>query len=286
MNTENLRTFVNLSETLNFSRTAETLLVAQSTVTKRIRELESEMGRRLLDRSKRHVALTDAGMTLLPYAQRILDLETASLKEVGSTGLFTQTLRVGATNSAYECYLPPLVAHYRAIPHHAVQLKIGHSLEMLQQMQDNVLDIVFSSVAFRKKGYLCQKYASEELVLVADGKDRTAEEGIHKEQLVEMDYLMCDFALNETGRYIRGLFPKRHQFSLEVDNSTKLISYLENGQGCSFLPQSMVQEQLAAKTLRVIPLLDFDSPIIETYCVGRESKESLWRPLIERQRTP
>ena len=58
MDTETLRTFVALSSYRNYTKTADALFVAQSTVTNRILELEKEVGRPLLARTKRSVTLT------------------------------------------------------------------------------------------------------------------------------------------------------------------------------------------------------------------------------------
>ena len=63
MNTENLRTFLLLVKLKNFTRVAEQLFVAQSTVTNRIAELEREADVRLLRRDTRNVALTEEGKT-------------------------------------------------------------------------------------------------------------------------------------------------------------------------------------------------------------------------------
>lgn len=57
MNTENLRTFIALSKYKNFTKTAESLFVAQSTVTNRIAELEKEVGKSSLKEREKMSAL-------------------------------------------------------------------------------------------------------------------------------------------------------------------------------------------------------------------------------------
>ena len=52
MDTQQLQTFVTLAEYRNFTKTADALFVAQSTVTNRIAELEREVGKQLFDRNK------------------------------------------------------------------------------------------------------------------------------------------------------------------------------------------------------------------------------------------
>ena len=57
MDTQSLQTFLTLAEHRNFTKAADALFVAQSTVTNRIAELEREVGKPLFDRNKRKVTL-------------------------------------------------------------------------------------------------------------------------------------------------------------------------------------------------------------------------------------
>ena len=84
---------------------------------------------------------------------------------------------------------------------------------------------------------------------------------------------MCDFTLSETGVFIRSLFPKNHIFRLDVDNSSKLIPYLENGLGYSFLPYKLVKEYLEKGRLEEVQLTDFTAPNVTTYLIYRQDYE-------------
>ena len=85
---------------------------------------------------------------------------------------------------------------------------------------------------------------------------------------------MCDFTLSETGVFIRNLFPKNHVFRLDVDNSSKLLPYLENGLGYSFLPYKMVKEKIDAGILEEVKLKDFAAPNVTTYLIYRQSYDA------------
>ena len=82
MNTEELKTFIFLAKVKNFTLAAEKLLIAQSTVTNRISELEKEVGKRLFSRGSKTVTLTEAGEIFLRYAERILELQDTSIEEI------------------------------------------------------------------------------------------------------------------------------------------------------------------------------------------------------------
>jgi len=73
-----LEYFVTISELENFTRTAEVLHVSQPSVTKAIKSLEGELKLTLIDRSQKHVQLTEEGRTFLIHAQRIMrDVQAA-----------------------------------------------------------------------------------------------------------------------------------------------------------------------------------------------------------------
>ncbi len=72
MELRQLRYFVAVADTLNFSRAAESLYVSQSALSKQISELEQELGVTLFERDRRNVALTQAGRVLQTEAKGIL----------------------------------------------------------------------------------------------------------------------------------------------------------------------------------------------------------------------
>ena len=82
MNTEQLETFLALAETKNFSRCAQRLIISQSAVSKRIFELEKELGQTLFHRSG-GVALTGEGRAFRPYAEQMLNLREQAAERLG-----------------------------------------------------------------------------------------------------------------------------------------------------------------------------------------------------------
>src|SRR6184192_556449 len=72
MELQQLRYFISVAESRKFTTAARHLHVAQPSVSKQVRKLETELGAILLERGRAGVALTDAGAIFLPWARRVL----------------------------------------------------------------------------------------------------------------------------------------------------------------------------------------------------------------------
>lgn len=105
-----LRSFVVLAEDLHFGRAAARLGIAQPHLSRRIRELEDDVGAVLFERSQRRVALSPAGLTLLPRARRILDdLRRAGDEARAAADGKSGRLRIGFIHSSTYGTLPELL---------------------------------------------------------------------------------------------------------------------------------------------------------------------------------
>lgn len=272
MNTEELKTFIFLSKVKNFTLAAEQLFIAQSTVTNRISELEKEVGKKLFTRDSKTVKLTEAGEIFLRYAERILELQATSIDEMNALSSHSRKFSIGAINACYEVYVKPLVDEcLKNNSVTSIKVMLGHSLDLIQHLQDNMLDMVFSAIPLKRIGFNCDVYDVDRVVLVCKKGMNEYPDGVSKAQLAKLPYLMCDFTLSEAGVFIRSLFPKNHIFRLDVDNSSKLLHYLENGLGYSFLPYKLAKEKLENGALEEVTLKDFTAPNVTTYLIYRQN---------------
>lgn len=115
MEIRHLRYFVAVAEELNFTRAASRLRMAQPPLSIQIKRLEEELKVQLFDRSRRAIRLTEAGRSLLPEAQRLLDQleETAAMvQRVGSGSI--GRLTIGFVPPAPDRALPQLLRAFGA----------------------------------------------------------------------------------------------------------------------------------------------------------------------------
>ena len=126
----NLLAFAIVARELNFARAAAELGVTPTAMSKTIKQLEAQLGARLLNRTTRSVALTDAGAQLLSTLAPALDQIRGSLEQVrASIARPSGTLRINTSYVAYACliepHLPAFVARY---PEVTVEMSVDHGL--------------------------------------------------------------------------------------------------------------------------------------------------------------
>src|ERR1700681_172711 len=144
MEFELLRSFVAVAECGGFHRAADQLNLTQSTVSQQIKRLELETKRPLFRRTTRTVALTDDGEMLLGDARRLLQLEEAARRRPTSPPL-SGTVRLGAGLEGAGGSLPPALGRFaRSHPNVKLEVQIGLSSPLIEQLDAGRLDVVFA----------------------------------------------------------------------------------------------------------------------------------------------
>lgn len=114
MELRQLRYFVAVAEERSFGRAARRLRLSQPPLSMQIKGLEEELGVKLLERSTRRVALTDAGRAFLEKAREILDgVEEARAEAGGADAGLRGRLEVGFISSATLSLLPQAIRLFR-----------------------------------------------------------------------------------------------------------------------------------------------------------------------------
>jgi DNA-binding transcriptional LysR family regulator len=169
MDIRHLETLLAVSRLRSFSRAADELGYAQSTVTGQVKGLEAELGAQLLDRSGGLVKVTSAGQKLIPLAQRILDLVSEVEIVVREGDEPAGSVVVGSIESLITYQLSPLVElfHYR-FPDIRLLMRPSLCPDTKQSLRNGEFDIGFLMAAeTAHPGLTSITLCAEELVLVA-----------------------------------------------------------------------------------------------------------------------
>ncbi|MEC3957256.1 LysR substrate-binding domain-containing protein [Nocardia sp. CDC153] len=143
MQLQQLSYFLAVARTQHFTRAADALGVAQPSLSKQIRVLETELGAPLFSRARGNITLTPAGEALLPLANRILaDVDTARLEVQELVGLRHGRVRLGATPSLCSGLLGAALRHYHdAYPGIRLLVEEGGSRDLIRQLTRGELDL-------------------------------------------------------------------------------------------------------------------------------------------------
>lgn len=208
MELRQLKTFCTVAQHLSFTRAADALGYAQSSVTAQVRALETELGVRLFDRLGRTVSLTDAGSRLLDYAVRLLDLADEAHVAVSETGEPSGQLVVSAPETLSTYRLPPLLKQYRAqFPAVQLIMRSFSVAETLTHLKDGQLDaaVLLTDPLPQLPGISVAPFLSERLLLLASPQHPLA----HERQVEAEDLRSETFLLTEAGCTYRAAFEKR-----------------------------------------------------------------------------
>jgi DNA-binding transcriptional LysR family regulator len=172
VNTDNLRAFVAVARAGRFTRAAKTLGVSQPSLSRRVQQLETDLGAKLVIRTPGGVVLTSAGERFLRHAELALAAITAGMTELDDlSGKPRGTVALGSTPTVGAYVLPDVMARYRE-RHPDVTVRLGEGLpaELEEQVASGALDLAVLNLPVRRVELSAQKLWQEDYVLaVAQG---------------------------------------------------------------------------------------------------------------------
>ena len=141
MEIRNLKTFLKVASTRNFTHAAKDLGYSQSNVSAQIAQLEDEIGAPLFNRIGRQISLTQFGEQLLPYAQEICSAASKIDNLSRSEDSLRGTVRVGLTDSISELYLEDaFLAFHHRFPQVQLEIMLDTTEKLLDRLRKGDLD--------------------------------------------------------------------------------------------------------------------------------------------------
>ncbi|MCC3769713.1 LysR family transcriptional regulator [Streptomyces sp. UNOC14_S4] len=170
MQFQQLRYFTVLAEIRHFTRAADTLHVAQPSLSQQIRALERELGVELFHRARGNITLTDAGEVLLPLARQILaDMDTARREVQEVAQLRRGRVRLGAPPSLCASLVPDVLHAYHArYPGIELVVDEGGSQDLVRTLAAGGLDLalIITPLAVGAPALATTEVLREDLVVV------------------------------------------------------------------------------------------------------------------------
>lgn len=167
MELHQLRYFVAVAETENFTRAAERSHVSQPSLSQQILKLESEIGHKLFHRLGRKAVLTEAGVAFLERARRILfEVENAA-KELGDHPNLGRRLNVGAVQTVMPYLLTPFIAGLRTShPNLLIDAQEDFRANLIRGVVEGELDLAIVPLPVKDHRISVELLLTEPLLLV------------------------------------------------------------------------------------------------------------------------
>jgi LysR family transcriptional activator of glutamate synthase operon len=245
MDLRQLRYLVALAEELNFTRAAANEHIAQPALSQQIRRLEDELGLALVERTTRHVSLTEAGQLLVVRARRILaELDAADAELAAVRGVDIGHVTIGAMHTMGPVDLSvALATFHERHPHVGLTVREAASEEMAEMLRIDEVDLAFLSVTERVESHglgLHQLLSEELVVLLPPDHELSGREQVRMAELAEAPFISF-----RAGARLRELlfaagrdagFEPRVE--LESNDSQQVRRLVSRGQGVAILPRS------------------------------------------------
>lgn len=145
MELRQLKYFVRLAETLNFSTAAKGLFITQSTLSHQILQLENELQQPLFLRNSHEVTLTEAGQILLPHAKETLrSADNCLLRLEELKNLTSGELNIGVTFSFASIMAETVTQFLRKYPRVKMNVTQSTMAELITQLENHEFDFVLA----------------------------------------------------------------------------------------------------------------------------------------------
>lgn len=261
MHVETLKVFCDLAETGSFSLAASKNFVTQSAVSQQIRSLEERYGRELVERSKGHVRLTQAGRVLYEVGKEIIqkyreiedNLHSLSRSVAG-------TVRIATVYSVglYELS-SPLKRYLQAFPEVNIHLEYTRANRIYDEVSRGDIDLGIVAYPSKRPQILVTPLREDRLVLICAPQHPFAlfpEVSIKRLDGEKFIGFERDIATRRALDRILRKNGVKVQFAMEMDNIETIKRGVEIDAGVSIVPEPAITQEVKNKTLVAVQLAD------------------------------
>lgn len=261
MEFKQLEAFAAVVEWNSFSEAAKRIYLTQPTISSHIRSLETELNTTLLNRTTKHIEVTEEGQYLYEEAQRLLKLRNRIYEKFSQSTI--STIRLGASTIPALYLLPQVLPVFkRRYPVFQFELWQSDSMGVIEQLQEHNLDLGFVGTKTNHPDYTFVPFARDELIIAAPANDyyrKLKEANTSLERLMEEPIILRE---NGSGtRKEASLFLEKMHISVsklnvvaQMNDQEMIKSFIKKGLGISIMSGYSVAEEEKNGSLLVFHL--------------------------------
>jgi DNA-binding transcriptional LysR family regulator len=258
-----LEIFKRVVELRSYSRAAESVCLAQASVSERMATLERMVGTKLLDRIGREIVPTRAGALLYKRAVKHLELKSQTCLELEEfLGIRKGDIEIGGSTIPAEYILPGIIKRFReSNPDIIVRLRIGDSEDISRLVSEGILELGIVGSKGRTKSLVYREAWKDELVLAVHPSHRwTRQKTVSLEELRREPFIQREGG-SGTRQMLERCFRGEHSMELgdfniisQLGSSTAVKEGIRNDLGVSILSRRAIAEEAKTGMLKIIPL--------------------------------
>ncbi|HBS42369.1 MAG TPA: LysR family transcriptional regulator [Oceanospirillales bacterium] len=246
MDTDLLKTFMEVSRTRHFGRAAENLYLTQSAVSFRVRQLEDILGVELFSRQRNNIQLTPAGEKLMPLAESSVLLEQRIRSEVARADGQTHSLAIGATPNLWDAFLQYELTDLADGESLSLSATAHTGTTLIRQIGERSLDLAFLFDAPKVDDFVTREIHALQLYMVTSGSAQSAEEALDK------GYVLVDWGTAFSMQHAQELRTSEPPV-LKTNTGRIALDWLLNTGGSAYLPLPMIRPYEASGRLQRVP---------------------------------
>lgn len=263
MDFKQLEAFAAVVEHMSFSEAAKSLFLTQPTVSAHVRELESELGKNLFERTTKRITLTADGEKLYGYTTRMLSLRKKALWDLSEQK--RAIIHIGASTLPVSYFLPKALAKFRE--HHpeiSFDICKSDSIGVIEQLLDGTLDMGLTGTKTFEKQCIFEPFYEDELVIatpVSEHFRKLKAEGAVSEILFREPLIMRESGSGtrrETERLLSlmGIPLESLHVAVCMNDPEAIPNSIIAGVGISILSRKVVEEKERDGKLLVFPFMN------------------------------
>ncbi|QSX38690.1 HTH-type transcriptional regulator HdfR [Shewanella sedimentimangrovi] len=246
MDTDLLKTFLEVSRTRHFGKAAENLYLTRSAVSFRVKQLETLLGVELFERQRNNIQPTPAGERMLGHAEAVLTAWERAKQDVSLSLLQSTQLTIGAGPNIWDAYLQGhLQSLHQGLPGVALRTEVLPQNVMTRQLMERTLDIAISFDPPKLDDFEQVRVGVVQLQLVSSDGPLTLDE-CRQHRYIKVDW---GTAFNILHAQEYGMLPLP---VLHTSSSRIALDFVLNNGGSAFLPDHMVRPLLARGRLHLV----------------------------------
>jgi DNA-binding transcriptional LysR family regulator len=267
MDTETLRSFLEIASGESFTAAANKLNLAQSTISARIRILEEQLGRRLFKRDRDGLKLTAAGRQLLPLAAVITRAWEQARQDIAVPEGYDHLLRLTAPAYLWDPLIMPWMQWMRSSrPKIALRLEGSFPDTAIDQVAEGLLDISIVHMPRSLPGVAFELLATDTVALVKHAEQR----GAWADNYVFVDW-GPDFRIVHDR-----LLASPQKPALSIALVSAALRYVVTQRGAAYLPVTAVASLIDSGELAYVPNTPlFQRPFYAAYPEDAPSSEAI-----------